>query len=137
MHLRVPKKLIVFALALLAFSGCDPVSSMEATIGNLTAENLRMEFIPSDENLPKTLQLTPNGRVLFQEGFDVGNSFLAPSLVEYDSVIVKNQAGAILRVYRESDRGKNIYRIEEYWKASEPSKRFFKYDYEITPEDFE
>jgi len=52
-------------------------------------------------------------------------------------VVVKNQAEDILKVYKPSDIGKNIYNIKDYWQGSEPSKRFFKYEYEIENQDIE
>lgn len=51
--------------------------------------------------------------------------------------MVKNNARQILKVYKPNDTGKNIYNIDEYWQLREPSKRFFKYEYEIYNEDLE
>ena len=116
---------------------CDPVSSMEANILNATSESLTLDFISSDEDLRKTLEVLPDQSALFQEGFDIGGIFLEPSLVDYDSVVIKNQAEVILKIYKENDSGKNIYRIEEYWTATEPSKRVYIYEYEIVNEDIE
>ena len=110
---------------------------MEADIENLTSQTLTIQFISSDESLSKTLQILPNGIELFQESFDIGSTFLEPSLVDYDSVVIKNQAEQILNVYKENDPGKNIYNIDDHWIASEPSKRFFKYKYQIESEDIE
>ncbi len=131
------KNSILSAIFLLIFSACDPVSDMEANIENLTNQRLTIDFISLDEDFDKTLQLSPNEIVLFQEGFDVGGTFLQPSLVEYDSVVIKNQAEEILRVYKENDPGKNIYNVDDYWSASEPSKRVYKYEYEIEGRDIE
>ncbi|NND79194.1 MAG: hypothetical protein HKN53_04790 [Maribacter sp.] len=124
-------------LLILIFSSCDPVAIMEADIENLTSQRITIDFVSSNEGLSKTLQIPPYEIVLFQEGFDVGGTFLQPSLVEYDSVLIKNQAEMILRVYKENDTGKNIFNTDEYWNANEPSKRFFKYEYEIMSEDIE
>ncbi len=131
------KNPIVSAIILLIFSGCDPVSDMEANIENLTNQGLIIDFVSLNEDFDKTLQLSPNEIILFQEGFDVGGTFLEPSLEEYDSVVVKNQVGEILRVYKESDPGKNIYNIDDDWSASEPSKRVYKYEYEIEETDID
>ncbi|WP_350289537.1 hypothetical protein [uncultured Croceitalea sp.] len=130
------KKVIFIALALLSMLSCDPVSDLEANIENLTSEALTIEFVSSIEELRKTLEVAPNEIELFQEGFDIGSTFLEPSLVDYDSVVVKNQAEQILKVYKPNSSGKNIYNIAE-WNSSEPSKRFFKYEYEIRDEDLE
>lgn len=131
------KSLFVLTMMALILSSCDPVSDMEADIENLTSQTLTIQFIASDESLSKTLQILPNGIELFQEGFDIGSTFLEPSLVDYDSVVIKNQAEQILNVYKENDPGKNIYNIDDHWIASEPSKRFFKYKYQIESEDIE
>lgn len=116
--------------------GCDPVSDLEANIENMTPQSLTVEFISSDESLSKTLQIPPDGIELFQEGYDIGNTFLEPSLTEFDSVLIKNQSEKILKVYKANNKGKNIYSIDD-WIASEPTKRFFKYEFEITSEDIE
>lgn len=64
-------------------------------------------------------------------------SFLEPSFEEYESVYVENESGQILKVYISNSEGKNIYDINTYWKSSEPSKRVYKYLYEISDEDLE
>ncbi|MFX0558586.1 hypothetical protein ACOCEA_17420 [Maribacter sp. CXY002] len=131
------KNLFLFTIMILTFPSCDPASNMEANIENLTSQTLTIEFISSTESLSKTLQIPPNGIELFQEGFDIGSNFLKPSLLDYDSVVIKNQTKQILKVFKEIENGKNIYNVDEYWIASEPSKRFFIYEYEIGNEDIE
>ncbi len=131
------KNPILSAVVLVLLVSCDPVSDMEANIENLTGQRLTIDFISLNEDFAKTQQLSPNEIVLFQEGFDVGGTFLQPSLEEYDSVVVKNRAGEILRIYKERDSGKNIYNVDDYWSASEPSKRVYKYEYEIEERDIE
>jgi len=131
------KKLITATLTIFLLTGCDPVSDMEANIENLSSENLTVEFVSFDSSLNKTLQIAPNEIQLFQESYVIGSTFLEPSLVEYDSVVIKNQMGEIFRVYKPSDANKNIYNIDAYWIASQPSKRFFKYEFEIYNEDIE
>lgn len=131
------KKLICLALLLPVLLSCDPVSQMEANIENQTTQSLSIVFVSSDTNFQSTLELAPNQVGLFQEGFDIGSTYLEPSLVEYDSVMVKNQVGEILKVYKSNNTGKNIYKVKEYWLSSEPSKRFFKYKYEIRQEDID
>ncbi len=131
------KNIGVLTIMVITFVSCDPVSNMDADIENLTPQTLIIDFISSDTSLSKTLQLPPNEMVRFQEGFDVGGAFLEPYLDVYDSVLIKNQLEETLRVYKEGDTGKNIYKIDDYWEASEPSKRFYKYAYEIQAEDIE
>lgn len=129
------KNLTVSILIILILSSCDPVSTLEANITNLTAENLTIEFISPDESSSKIIQIASGEMELFQEGFDIGGTYLEPSLIDYDSVVIKNQAGQILKVYKESDAGKNIYTINSFWIVDEPSRRFFKYYYEIENQD--
>lgn len=129
------KNLTVSILIILILSSCDPVSTLEANITNLTTENLTIEFISPDESSSKIIQIASGEMELFQEGFDIGGTYLEPSLIDYDSVVIKNQAGQILKVYKESDAGKNIYTINSFWIVDEPSRRFFKYYYEIENQD--
>jgi hypothetical protein len=131
------KKLFPILIVIAVFYSCDPVANMEANIENLTTRDLIIEFVSFNKDLSKTLEIPSNETGLFQEGFDIGNDFLEPSLTEYDSVVVKNNSEQILKVYKPNDPGKNIYIIDEYWLSSEPSKRFFKYQYEINNEDLE
>lgn len=131
------KNFIRVFLIIVLFCSCDPVADMEANIDNLTTQDLILEFISFDQNLNKTLEIPTDETAVFQEVFDVGNDFLEPSLVEYDSVVVKNSAERILKVYKPDSSGKNIYNINEYWLSSEPYKRGFRYEYKIYDEDLE
>lgn len=131
------KRIALIALMIPIFFSCDPLAQMEANIENLTAKKLSVVFMSSDSSISKTLEIDPNQNVFFQEGFDIGNTYLEPYLSEYDSVVIKNQADEILKVYKRNDVGKNIYNIDVYWISTEPSKRFFKYEYEIENEDIE
>ncbi len=110
---------------------------MEANSENPTSQNLSIVFVSSDVSPSKTLQIALGQTKFFQEAFDIGSTLLEPSLVEYDAVIIKNQSEVILKMYQENDTGKKIYNINEYWTASEPSKRFFKYKYEIVIENID
>ncbi|MEQ9308965.1 MAG: hypothetical protein RLN90_05880 [Balneolaceae bacterium] len=130
-------KFILFTVLIFIFTSCDPVSDMEATIQNLTSQEITIDFISSNDDFSKTLRISPNEMVLFQEGFDVGGSFLEPSLIEYDSVVIKNQLDMILKIYKENDSGKNIFNTDKYWKASEPSNRVYKYEYIIERVDID
>jgi galactose mutarotase-like enzyme len=131
------KKLFPIIVAIAVLSSCDPVAEMEANIFNLTNEDLIIEFGSSKESRRKNLEIPKGEMRLFEEVYDVGNDFLEPALYYYDSVVVKNNAEQILKIYKPNDTGKNIYNIDDYWFLNEPSKRFFKYVYEINNEDIE
>ncbi|MFO7658621.1 MAG: hypothetical protein R6W78_16295 [Bacteroidales bacterium] len=131
------KKLFPIIAAIAVLCSCDPVAEMEANIFNLTNEDLIIEFVSSKESRRKNLEIPKGEMRLFEEVYDVGNDFLEPALYYYDSVVVKNNAEQILKIYKPNDTGKNIYNIDDYWFLNEPSKRFFKYVYEINNEDIE
>ena len=132
------KILTLFTIAIImVLSSCDPVASLEANIENLSDQNVTVEFVSFDESLNKTLEISVNEIVLFQEGMDIGNTFIEPSLMEFDSVVIRNRAEEILKIYKPGDTGRNIYNIKEAWTSSEPSKRFFKYEFEIANGDVE
>lgn len=130
------KNLIKIVLLSFIFSSCDPASSLEATIENLTSQSLVIDFVSSNSNENKTINIKTNETVVFQEGFDIGSTYLEPSLTEYDSVVVKNETQDVLKVYKSDDISRNIYRIDD-WDSSEPSKRYFKYNYKIENSDFQ
>jgi hypothetical protein len=131
------KRTFLTLTTITVFCTCDPIADMEANIENLTNQDLIIEFVSFDQDLGKTLVIPINETRLFEAVSDYGNTFLEPRLIEYDSVVVKNNAEQILKVYKPNDTGKNIYNIDEYWLLREPSKRFFKYEYEINNEDLE
>lgn len=132
------KKLFFLTIMTVIFFGCDPTAQMEANIKNSTSKSLSILFVSSDSILNEKLLISPNQTVLFQEGFDIGNTYLEPSLLDYDSVFIKNQTDdEILKVFKPNDTGKSIYNISDYWTSSEPSKYFFIYEYEIESEDIE
>lgn len=130
------KKRIFIGLSMLSLLGCDPVSDMEANIENLTPQALRVEVVSSIQELGKTIEIAPNKIERFQEGFDIGSTYLEPNFNNIDSIVIKNPTGEVLKVYKENNSGRNIYDIEN-WDASEPSKRFFKYKFEIRQEDLD
>lgn len=131
------KKLILFISMISILSSCDPTSSMDANIKNSTSQNLSIIFSSSDVSLNETFQIDPNETILFQDGFSVGDSVLEPRLTAYDSIYIKNESNEIVKVYKQNTEGKNIYNVDDYWISSEPSKRYYKYDYEIKNEDIE
>ena len=69
------KNFIRVCLTTMVICSCDPVSNMEASIENLTKQDLIIEFISFDETLNKTLNIASNETQIFQEGFDIGNDF--------------------------------------------------------------
>lgn len=132
------KKTLLTLTAITVLYSCDPISDMEANIQNLTNEDLIIEFVPFDQAFGKTLVIPTSETRLFEALSSVtGNTLLGPRVIDYDSIVVKNNAEQILKVYKPNDTGKNIYNIDEYWLLREPSKRFFEYEYEIYNEDFE
>jgi len=131
------KKTFLTLTAITVLSSCDPGADMEANIENLTNQDLIIEFVRFEQDLSKTLVIPTNETKLFEAFSETGNTFLEPSIIQYDSVVVKNNAEQILKVYKPTDTGKNIYNIDEYWLSREPSKRFFKYEYKINNEDLE
>lgn len=130
------KKRIFIGLSMLTLFGCDPVSDMEANIENLTPQALRVEVVSSIQELGKTIEIQPNQIERFQEGFDIGSTYLEPNFSDIDSIVIKNLAGEVLKVYKQNSSGRNIYNVAN-WGASEPSKRFFKYEFEIRQEDLD
>ena len=131
------KKLILFISMISILSSCDPTSSMDANIKNSTSQNLSIIFSSSDVSLNETFQIDPNETILFQDGFSIGDSVLEPRLTAYDSIYIKNESNEIVKVYKQNTEGKNIYNVDDYWISSEPSKRYYKYNYEINNEDIE
>ena len=131
------KKLILFISMISILSSCDPTSSMDANIKNSTSQNLSIIFNSSDVSLNETFQIDPNETILFQDGFSIGDSVLEPRLTAYDSIYIKNESNEIVKVYKQNTEGKNIYNVDDYWISSEPSKRYYKYNYEINNEDIE
>ncbi len=131
------KKLILFISMISILSSCDPTSSMDANIKNSTSQNLSIIFNSSDVSLNETFQIDPNETILFQDGFSIGDSVLEPRLTAYDSIYIKNESNEIVKIYKQNTEGKNIYNVDDYWISSEPSKRYYKYNYEINNEDIE
>ena len=126
-------KVILFSLVIIS---CDPVADMEANVENLTDKTLSIEFISKNVNLAKSLELAPNEIGLFQEGFDIGSTYLEPYFDEYDSIVIRNVGQQILKVYKPEITGRNIYDLSN-WIAREPSKRFFIYEFEIKNSDIQ
>ena len=117
-------------------AGCDPVSLMDANIENSTSQQISITLI-SSISPNETVVIGANETVLFREGMSTTGSFLKPSFAEYDSIYFESESNEILRVFKPDSQGKNIYEIDDYWRYSEPSKRFYQYDYQINSDDFE
>lgn len=130
------KKYILFISIISLLSSCDPVSTMDANVTNKTSESLSLILISSIEP-DETIQIAPNETILLREGFSTIGSFLKPSFIDYDSIYIKNTSNEVVKVFKENTLGKNIYILDDYWMFSEPSKRVYKYDYEITAEDIQ
>ena len=130
------KHIVKIFLLVICITGCDPVADMEANIENLTDKTLSIEFISKNVNLAKSLELAPNEIGLFQEGFDIGSTYLEPYFDEYDSIVIRNVGQQILKVYKPEITGRNIYDLSN-WIAREPSKRFFIYEFEIKNSDIQ
>lgn len=116
---------------------CDPVSNMRANIRNSTSSDLIFTFASEDSLYNKSIAITQQDEALFQEDFSTIGGFLRPSLSMYDSVKVGNSSGMIYRVYTPISAGKNIYNIEESWSFSEPSKRYYIYDFIVNDGDIQ
>ena len=101
---------------------------MDANIENLTDINLTIDLVSDDSNLSRSLDLAPIKIVLFQEVFDIGNTYLEPSLSDYDSKVIKNNVHDVLKVYKPENIGKNLYYVKN-WIAKKPSKRLFTHDF--------
>ena len=119
--------MILTLTAITVLCSCDPGADLEAYIENLTNQDLIIEFVRFEQELNKTLVIPANETRLYEAFSDTGSTFLEPSIIQFDSIIV----------YKPNDTGKNIYNIDEYWLLREPSKRFFEYKYEINNEDLE
>ncbi|RNC91732.1 MAG: hypothetical protein ED555_01000 [Allomuricauda sp.] len=131
------KKLIALALVILVASSCDPIAEYDAYIENATPTNLSIAFFSSDIELNRSLNITSGQTVFFQEGSDIGSTFIQPSLVQYDSIVVRNEENQIIRVYKENDPGKNIYNVDAYWAGRETSKWVYEYEYQIESIDLD
>jgi len=59
------------------------------------------------------LDIPTDATECYKEVFDMGNEFLEPPLVAYDSVVIKNRAEQILKVYKPDDTSKAIYSLNE------------------------
>ena len=132
------KKSILIFVAATLFCSCDPVSDMEADISNTTSQNLSISFVSSvliEDN--KTFEITSEETVRFQQATSTIGSFLKPSLTQYDSIYIQSSSDEILKIFKPNSNGKNIYDIEAHWNGSEPSKRLYFYEYQITNEDIE
>ncbi|QLG43927.1 hypothetical protein [Costertonia aggregata] len=130
------KKAILIIPIVFILVSCDPVSSMDANIKNSTSQNLSIQFVTST-GTSETIRITSDETLLFREGMSTTGGFLEPSLIEFDSIYIVSESNEVLKIFKQDTDGKNIYNIDEYWTFSEPSKRFYLYDYEILNEDFE
>nr|WP_299339755.1 hypothetical protein [Allomuricauda sp.] len=131
------KKILLGLVTLLAYS-CDPVSDMEADISNTTSQNLSIRFVSSTfAEDTKTLEIESGETILFQQATSTTGSFLEPSLIQFDSIYIQDTSEEVLKIFKPDTPGKNIYDIDAFWNAREPSKRLYFYEYQITNEDIQ
>ena len=131
------KKLTLFGCLCLLMISCDPVASMTANIKNNSSETLTIVFPSTDSIDHIELSLSPNEAKLFQDGMDIGSTYLEPRLGDYDSVYILNAQEELVKVYKANSPNKNIYNVTEDWRSSEPSRWVFEYLYEIENSDIE
>lgn len=131
------KKLQWPIIALFLFTSCDPVVVLEADIENLRSQDLLVEFVSAKQNLGLTLEIPALETRRFQAYSEIGIALLEPSLAEFDSVVIRNQHHQILRIYRPTDRGRNIYTIQQDWSLGKPSQWLYRYGYGISNADLE
>ena len=132
------KKSMLLGVLIMLFCSCDPFSTMDADITNTTSQNIFIRFVSSEfteEN--KTLEVAAGETVLFQQASSTTGSFLEPSLIQFDSIYIQNTSEEILKIFKPTTPGRNIYDINAFWNVREPSKRQYFYEYEITSEDIQ
>jgi hypothetical protein len=115
---------------------CDPTSVIEASIVNETNKNLTVVFLARDTSEDLTLTLNANSTVLFQDGFDIGSTYLEPNLSGYYTVLIKDATENILKEYQPDEEGKNIFDVGS-WNTIETEKRNFIYEFVITDQDLQ
>lgn len=125
---------ILFALLLM---NCDPYSIMDADIRNSTSQNLTLYSFRTDSSYNQSFRIDAGEKIRFQEGMSSTGSFHEPYLEDADSLVLKNDADEVLRVYKPDDTGKNIYNIKDHWYFEERKKRIYYYEYVIDQSDFE
>ena len=128
------RRILVLLITSLIFSGCDPLAEMEANVENATSKSVTLVFVSSFPELDTVFQVLPNEKVLVQEGFDIGNTYLEPYFTDYDSIFITNSSNEVLKVYKADTPGKNLYNVQD-WSSKEPAKWFFIYDFRIEPQD--
>ena len=131
------KILTFFGCLCLLMSSCDPVASMTANIKNNSSEALTIVFPSADSLQHMEIVLAPEETKFFQDGFDIGSTYLEPRLSDYDSVYILNAQEELVKVYKANSPNKNIYNVPEDWQSSEPSRWVFEYLYEIENSDIE
>ncbi len=132
------KKLLSIICISFFFISCDPVASMDAFVTNETNEALTLYFSSSEQGIEnETFTLLAGDRVLVQEGFDVGSTYLEPYFEVYDSIYVQNSNQENILIFKPETKGKSIYNISEFWNSREVKKRIFEYNFYIKAEDLD
>lgn len=130
--------LICFSSIISLFIGCDPSDSLEANIVNKTSQDFSIEFVSSDfSEINSSLLVKGNETETYSYIDKVGTRTNLLYFNDFDSIYIQNSSNEILKLYKASTPGKNIYNVDEYWSVREPSKNHFVYTYEITEEDLE
>ncbi len=119
--------------ALLCFS-CDPEKCSEFLIKN--SSNLDVDFIFVEGEINKEVNLKKQSILTFVDfNCDSGGAPLL-YLENYDSIYVSKDK-RILKVWKPTTEGKNIYDIDRYWRVEEIKKNDYTYTFEIIDKDLE
>lgn len=130
------KKIIPLLSLIGTLLSCDPAAVIEASLSNETDQNLTVVFLAQDASENLTLTVNANAKALFQDGFDIGNTYLEPDLTRYYSVEIKDTNENVLKEYLPDEEGKNIFDVES-WNTLEDEKRNFIYEFVITDQDLQ
>ena len=132
------KKIAFLFCLTIVLASCDPVADMDAFVTNNSNEVISITFkaSPNGYSEDRTFRITVGEEVRVQEAFDVGSTYLEPNFEAYDSIYIQNSADEILKVFKETTTGKNMYNVSS-WTSQEPSKRSFDYYFTIEESDLE
>lgn len=130
------KKIIPLLSLLGTLLSCDPNAIIEASIINETNQNLTIVFLATDTSENLSLTVNANSKALFQDGFDIGSTYLEPDLTRYYSVEIKDTKENVLKKYLPDEEGKNIFDVES-WNTIETEKRNFIYEFVINDQDLQ
>lgn len=115
---------------------CDPAAVIEASLSNETDQNLTVVILAREISEDLIITLNASSTALFQDGFDIGSTYLEPDLTRYYSVQIKDTQEDVLKEYLPDEEGKNIFDVES-WNTIEDEKRNFIYEFVITDQDLQ